>query len=156
MTGWRMAFVAGNELVIHAFANVKDNNDSGQFKAIQKAAITALEHPEITEQIKAKYERRLRGRVSTLTKLGFDASMPDGTFYLYFEIPKGIKGGRRFENAEDFSQFLIKEKLISSVPWDDEGHFVRISATFESKDQADDVRILKEIETRLSSLSFEF
>jgi LL-diaminopimelate aminotransferase len=156
MTGWRMAFVAGNELVIHAFANVKDNNDSGQFKAIQKAAITALEHPEITEQIKAKYERRLRGLVSTLKKLGFDASMPDGTFYLYFEIPKGIKGGRRFENAEDFSQFLIKEKLISSVPWDDEGHFVRFSATFESKDQADEVRILKEIETRLSSLSFEF
>jgi LL-diaminopimelate aminotransferase len=156
MTGWRMAFVAGNELVIHAFANVKDNNDSGQFKAIQKAAVTALEHPEITEQIKAKYERRLRGLVSTLKKLGFDASMPDGTFYLYVEIPKGIKGGRRFENAEEFSQFLIKEKLISSVPWDDEGHFVRFSATFESKDQADETRILKEIETRFSSLSFEF
>jgi len=91
-----------------------------------------------------------------LKKIGFDASMPDGTFYLYTEIPKGIKNGRRFESAEDFSQFLIKEKLISSVPWDDVGRFVRFSATFEAKDMDDEARILKEIEARLSSFSFEF
>ena len=156
MTGWRMAFVAGNELAVHAFANVKDNNDSGQFKAIQKAAATALDHPEITLEIKKKYERRLKGLTATLKKLGFDASMPDGTFYLYVEIPKGIENGRRFESGEDFSQFLIKEKLISTVPWDDSGHFIRFSATFESKDQADEERILKEIESRLSNFSFEF
>ena len=156
MTGWRMAFLAGNEPAIQAFANVKDNNDSGQFKAIQYAAIEALAHPEITEEIKKKYERRLKALSGMLKKLGFDASMPDGTFYLYTEIPKGMKDGRRFENAEDFSQFLIKEKLISSVPWDDAGHFVRFSATFEAKNTDDETRILKEIESRLSSLSFEF
>jgi len=156
MTGWRMAFVAGNELIIHAFANVKDNNDSGQFKAIQKAAITALEHPEITHAISAKYERRLTALVQVLKRLGFDAQVPGGTFYLFVEIPRGIKGGARFENAEDFSQFLIREKLISSVPWDDEGHFVRFSATFEAKDEKDEERILAEIEKRFSSLQFEF
>jgi LL-diaminopimelate aminotransferase len=156
MTGWRMAFLAGNELAVHAFANIKDNNDSGQFKAIQKAAALALDHPEITVEIKKKYARRLKELSEILRKLGFDASMPDGTFYLYVEIPKGIKRGRRFESGEDFSQFLIKEKLISSVPWDDAGGFVRFSATFEAKDIDDEARILKEIETRLSSLSFEF
>ncbi|HEY3346673.1 MAG TPA: aminotransferase class I/II-fold pyridoxal phosphate-dependent enzyme, partial [Nitrospirota bacterium] len=30
MTGWRLAFVAGNERVVAAFANIKDNYDSGQ------------------------------------------------------------------------------------------------------------------------------
>lgn len=156
MTGWRMAFVAGNELIVHAFANVKDNNDSGQFRAIQKAAATALDHPEITLEIKKKYERRLKGLVATLKKLGFDVTMPDGTFYLYVEAPKGIKNGRRFDSGEDFSQFLIKEMLISTVPWDDAGSFVRFSATFEAKDQADEERILKEIETRFSKFSFDF
>jgi len=39
MTGWRLAFIAGNELVVKGFAAVKDNNDSGQFAAIQKAGI---------------------------------------------------------------------------------------------------------------------
>ncbi len=156
MTGWRLAFVVGNELIIKAFANVKDNFDSGQFKAIQHAGVSALQNPEITEQIKTKYKRRIKSLVTLLSRLGFDASMPDGTFYLYVEIPKGIKGGRTFESGEDFSQFLIKEKLISTVPWDDVGHFVRFSATFEAPGEEEEKRILDEIEQRLSSLQFEF
>ncbi len=156
MTGWRLAFVAGNELIVKAFANVKDNFDSGQFKAIQQAGIKALENPDITDKIKAKYQRRLKALVDLLSKLGFDVSMPGGTFYLYVEIPKGLKGGRKFENAEDFSQFLIKEKLISTVPWDDVGNFIRFSATFEASGDKEETRILGEIEKRLSSLEFEF
>jgi LL-diaminopimelate aminotransferase len=155
MTGWRIAFVAGNELIVKAFANIKDNYDSGQFIAIQKAAIVALEHPELTDKIKEKYERRLRDLVAILSKIGFKASMPDGTFYLYVEIPRGLKNGRNFESAEDFSQFLIREKLISTVPWDDVGHFVRFSATFEAGIEEEN-RILNEIELRLSDLDFVF
>ena len=55
MTGWRMAFVVGNALAVKAFAAVKDNNDSGQFAAIQLAGKYALEHTEITEKTSEKY-----------------------------------------------------------------------------------------------------
>ena len=58
MTGWRLAFVCGNELVVKGFAAVKDNNDSGQFGAIQKAGVYCLDHPAITEKTAAKYSRR--------------------------------------------------------------------------------------------------
>lgn len=156
MTGWRLAFVAGNELVVSGFANVKDNYDSGQFIAIQKAGVYALEHPEITDEIKRKYKRRLKMLVDALNNVGFNASLPAGTFYLYVKIPKGIKGGRRFDSAEDFSQYLITEKLISSVPWDDCGSFVRFSATFEAKGIEDEKRIIAEIKKRLSETEFEF
>ncbi len=156
MTGWRMAFVTGNELIVKAFANVKDNYDSGQFKAIQKAAAVALKNPDITKKINAKYERRLKALVETLRGIGFNAEIPGGTFYLYVEIPKGIKGGKKFESAEDFSQFMIKEKLISTVPWDDIGNFVRFSATFEAENEKDELEILREVRERFSSLSFEF
>lgn len=156
MTGWRMAFVAGNEGVVKAFATVKDNYDSGQFKAIQWAAIQALEHPELTDIIKAKYERRLRELVRVLSSIGFAAEMPGGTFYLYVRSPKAIKGGRSFRTAEDFSQYLIKEKLISTVPWDDVGHFLRFSATFEAPSMEAEGRVIKEIERRFSGLQLEF
>ena len=116
MTGWRLSFAVGNERVIAGYGNVKDNYDSGQFKAIQKAGIYALDHPEITDEIVAKYERRLRAMVSVLAGMGFDAKMPAGSFYLYVKMPKGIKNGRRFTHAEEFSEFLIFEKLISTVP----------------------------------------
>jgi LL-diaminopimelate aminotransferase len=156
MTGWRLAFVAGNARIIAGYGNVKDNYDSGQFKAIQQAGVYALDHPEISDKIKAKYERRLTSLVATLRELGFDARMPAGTFYLYVKTPKGVQGGRRFANADEFSEFLIAEKLISTVPWDDAGSYIRFSATFESKGLADEKRVLKEFNKRMSGMQFEF
>jgi len=156
MTGWRIAFVVGNELIVKGVAHVKDNIDSGQFAAIQKAAIHALEHPDITETILEKYRRRLTKLVETLNSLGFDASMPGGSFFLYVEAPKGVKGGQRFKSGEEFSQYLIKEMMISTVPWDDVGNFIRFSATFSAKGLEEESRIINEIKNRLSSVQFEF
>ncbi len=156
MTGWRLAFVAGNERVIAGYGNVKDNYDSGQFKAIQKAGVYALDHPEITDEIRAKYERRLRAMSSVLAEMGFNARMPAGTFYLYVKMPKCVKNGKTFSNAEEFSEFLITEKLISTVPWDDAGSYIRFSATFESKGKADEQRVLEEFRKRMGGLRFEF
>src|SRR6185295_10192781 len=45
MIGWRMGFLVGHAKLVQAFADVKDNSDSGQFMAIQLAAKAALDHP---------------------------------------------------------------------------------------------------------------
>jgi len=156
MTGWRLAFVCGNEKIVKAFATVKDNNDSGQFLAIQYAGIHCLEHPEITEKTKEKYSRRLGLLAEALQSVGFKAEKPKGTFYLYMPIPKGIKGGESFASAEAFSQFMIREKLISTVPWDDAGAFVRFSATFDASTPEDEKKVIDEIKKRLSEVEFEF
>ena len=156
MTGWRIAFVVGNELIVKGIASVKDNIDSGQFAGIQKAGIYALEHPEITAKTVAKYKRRLSLLVETLNSMGFSAKMPGGSFFLYVGAPKGIKGGRKFENGEEFSQYLITEMLISTVPWDDVGNYVRFSATFAAKGEEEEKRIIGEIKNRLSKVAFEF
>ncbi len=156
MTGWRIGFIVGNELLVKAFAHVKDIIDSGQFAAIQKAGAYALAHPEITQQIVAKYKRRLTMLVDALNQAGFNASMPGGSFFLYVRAPKGIEGGSQFASGEDFSQFLIKEMMISTVPWDDVGPFVRFSATFNAKGEDEEKRIMKEIGERLSSVKFIF
>jgi len=156
MTGWRIAFVVGNELIVKGISYVKDNIDSGQFAPIQKAGIYALEHPDITERTVAKYKRRLSMLVDALNSVGFSAKMPGGSFFLYVGAPKGIKGGRKFENGEEFSQFLITEMLISTVPWDDVGHYIRFSATFAAKGEEEERRIINEIKNRLSKVEFEF
>ena len=156
MTGWRIAFIVGNELIVKGLSHVKDNVDSGQFAGIQKAGIYALEHPDITDRTVAKYKRRLTMLVETLNAMGFKAKMPGGSFFLYVGAPKGIKGGRRFANGEEFSQYLITEMLISTVPWDDVGHYVRFSATFAAKGEKEETRIMQEIKTRLSAVEFEF
>ena len=94
MTGWRLGWVCGNALAVKAFATVKDNADSGQFLAIQKAAIAALDdQAAITPAISEKYERRLTSMVNTLKKLGFNAKVPAGSFYLYVKAPKASSDG---------------------------------------------------------------
>src|SRR5947199_2798692 len=83
MIGWRMAFVAGHPKIVQAFADVKDNSDSGQFMAIQQAAAVALNHPEIFERTRTKYKRRLKKLVAALNNNGFQAKLPSGTYFLY-------------------------------------------------------------------------
>jgi len=155
MTGWRLAFVVGNKLLLDLFKHSKNNYDSGQFLAIQKAGIYALEHPEITEEIKKKYHRRHKKLVKLLNNIGFKAKMPGGTFFLYVRIPKSTKDGIVFKNAEEFSQYLIKKLHISSVPWDDQGPFIRFSVTFELQGKTED-EIFEELKRRLTSVEFEF
>lgn len=160
MTGWRLGFVVGNELIVKAYADVKDNTDSGQFLAIQEACAYSLDHPEITQKISEKYSRRMDGLVSVLNKNGLNAKKPKGSFFLYVKAPRAATGknGERvtFEKAEHFSQWMITEKLISTVPWDDAGAYVRFSVTFVAKDKADETRVLAEIDKRLGGSRFEF
>ena len=158
MTGWRLGFVTGNPLIVKAYADVKDNSDSGQFLAVQQACAYALDHPEITQQIASKYSRRMDGLVQVLSRHGFAAKKPKGSFFLYVRIPRSATDGKRvtFETAEAFSQWMITQKLISTVPWDDAGAYVRFSVTFVARDQADEKRVLAEIDKRLGRSKFEF
>jgi LL-diaminopimelate aminotransferase len=160
MTGWRCGFVAGNELLVRAYGDVKDNTDSGQFLAIQHAAAYCFDHPEITARIAGKYSRRMDGLVAVLRKAGFAAVKPKGSFFLYVPAPRAavLSDGRRleFRNAEEVSQWLITEKLISTVPWDDAGACLRWSVTFAANGPADEERVLREVGARLGDVRLEF
>jgi LL-diaminopimelate aminotransferase len=160
MTGWRCGFVAGNELLVKAYGDVKDNTDSGQFLAIQHASAYAFDHPEITTAIAAKYSRRMDRLVDVLAQAGFQAKKPRGSFFLYVAAPKRAKSPDgevvEFATAEAFSQWMITENLISTVPWDDAGAYVRFSVTFAATDEADEKRVVAEIGRRLSRHTFEW
>jgi LL-diaminopimelate aminotransferase len=160
MTGWRCGFVAGNELLVKAYGDMKDNTDSGQFLAIQHASAYCFDHPEITEKIAAKYSRRMDGLVQVLKSAGFNAKKPRGSFFLYVKAPKTVvtNGGTRVElkSAEDATQWLLSQKFISTVPWDDVGAYLRFSVTFLAKNEAEEKRVLSELGKRLGDVKFEF
>ena len=138
MTGWRCGFVAGNERLVKAYGAVKDNTDSGQFLAIQHASAYAFDHPEITAQIAAKYSRRMDLIVPMLRRLGFAAEKPRGSFLPVRagaeSRPPAADGGPEIEfaDAEACAQWMITEHLISTVPWDDAGAYLRFSVTFQA------------------------
>ena len=159
MTGWRCGFVAGNEQLVKAYGAVKDNTDSGQFLAIQNASAYAFDHPKITAQIAAKYSRRMDLLVPALRRLGFPVEKPRGSFFLYVPAPRhatSISGAEfYFENAESCSQWMITEHLISTVPWDDAGAYLRFSVTFQAPGgESDECRVVEELERRLARFRY--
>jgi LL-diaminopimelate aminotransferase len=156
MTGWRIGFVCGNSKAVKAYGTVKDNTDSGQFRAIQKAGIQALKHTEITKNTIAKYSRRFDLLINALNEVGFDAKKPKGTFYCYVKAPAGTENGRVFNTASEFSEFLIKESLISTVPWDDEGKYIRFSVTFEADSPRKEKEVIDEMKKRMKVLKLRF
>jgi LL-diaminopimelate aminotransferase len=156
MIGWRIGFVCGNARIVQAFADVKDNCDSGQFAAIQKAGAAALADDSIPRQVQTKYRRRLEKLVAALSRAGFDCKMPGGTYFLYTKAPRGTADGLVFETAEAASQHLITRQSIVSVPWDDAGSFLRFSVTYEAADEAAEDALMAEAERRLRECHLVF
>ncbi len=156
MIGWRIGWVCGHPQLVQAFADVKDNCDSGQFIAIQKAAAAALDEPAIPRHTREKYQRRLRKLVATLQACGFECAMPGGTYFLYTKSPRGVASGEQFETAEAASQFLITRQSIVTVPWDDAGAFLRFSVTYEAADEAAEDALMAETRQRLEQIELVF
>ncbi len=155
MIGWRMGFVAGHPTIVQAYADVKDNSDSGQFMAVQLAAAHALADPSIPAAIRAKYRRRLQKLVTALNAVGFTATMPGGTYFLYVKSPTGA-GDLHFANGEEASQYLIRDQSVCCVPWDDAGNYLRFSVTYTAATEAAEDELMRETVARLRAMALRF
>lgn len=127
MTGWRIGWVVGSAEAIRALSIVKTNLDSGQFTAIQRAAVAALETPaEQVDAIRETYRRRRDLVVATLNGLGWDLRPPRGSCYVWVPVPHG-------ETSVGFADRLLDEAGIFVAPGGGYGElgegYVRLSLT---------------------------
>ena len=131
MTGWRIGMAVGNEKLIAGLGKIKTNVDSGQFQAIQEAAITALNLPEQELQsIRDLYRERRKVMVEALERAGLEVYPSDATFYLWVKVPKGY-------SSAQFVERLLEECAIVCTPGNGfgehgEGYF-RISLTVSTE-----------------------
>lgn len=94
MTGWRIGYVVGNKEIIKGLSVIKSNTDTSQFLPVQKAAAFALNMDQsvVTENVEI-YRERMNAFVEGLSKLGLDVTPPDGSFFVWFPVPKGYTSG---------------------------------------------------------------
>ncbi len=155
MIGWRIGWVCGHPRLVQAFADIKDNSDSGQFIAIQKAAAAALDDDRIPQRVNAKYRRRLEKLVATLQSCGFQCRLPGGSYFLYTKAPRASESGP-LSSAEAASQYLITQHSMVTVPWDDAGQYLRFSVTYEAADEAAEDALMAEAKRRLQAAQLVF
>jgi LL-diaminopimelate aminotransferase len=125
MTGWRVAFAAGNAEAIKTLGTVKSNVDSGIFTAIQDAAIEAMLGPQDDVfEMSAIYQRRRDMVMDALPSIGLTARISKGTIYVWARIPEG------YTSAEFSGEALDRAGVImpagSAYGPDGEG-YIRIS-----------------------------
>ena len=110
MTGWRIAFIAGNAEAIGALATVKSNIDTGVFNAIQHAGAVALASDQTTVAAQcAVYQRRRDLLVPALRSMGMECETPHATIYVWARIPDGW-------TSVGFADHLLENAKVAVTP----------------------------------------
>lgn len=110
VAGWRIGWLAGNERIVKAVGQLKTNVDSGLFVAFQRACIAALSKGmgEVA-RVRNIYEKRCQMLSRTMQDIGWDARMPQATFYLWVPVPDN-------KGSMAFSKELLKRTEILVTP----------------------------------------
>lgn len=131
MTGWRVGWVCGNPQAVKALGTIKNNIDSGTFKAIQEAASKAFEiDKSYIEKLNKMYQERRDVAEAGLKELGWNIKPSKATFYLWLPTPSGM-------TSEEFATLMLEKAGIVVPPGNGygrygEGYF-RIALTKDSE-----------------------
>ncbi|HHW43018.1 LL-diaminopimelate aminotransferase [Desulfofundulus thermobenzoicus] len=110
MTGWRIGWAAGNREVIEALGRLKSNLDSGQFQAVQYAAMAGLQGPrEVVDRVNAVYRERRDILVDGFNSLGWSLTKPKATFYVWAPVPAG-------HTSESFAELVLEKASVVITP----------------------------------------
>lgn len=142
MTGWRVGFVCGNAEAITALGTIKNNIDSGVFKAIQQAAIAAYNIPkERIQKLNNMYKERKEVMEQGLRELGWNIETSKATFYLWVPVPKGF-------TSEEFVTAMLEKAHIVVPPGNGYGPngegFFRVALTRPVEEIKEALRRMKE------------
>ena len=129
MAGWRVGFVVGNRHIIQGLRTLKTNLDYGIFAALQTAAETALQLPDVyVQEVQARYRRRRDFLIQGLGQLGWDVPKTKATMYLWVPCPVGT-------SSTDFALNVLEQTGVVVTPGNAFGvageGYVRISLIAE-------------------------
>jgi aspartate aminotransferase len=121
MTGWRIGYAAGPEVLIKAMAKLQSQSTSNPSSIAQWASVEALNGPQdfIAAHNKIFKERRdLVVSMLNQTK-GLSCAMPEGAFYVYPScsgtIGKTAPSGKVIATDEDFVSELLAAEGVAAV-----------------------------------------
>lgn len=110
MAGWRVGFVVGNRHIIQGLRTLKTNLDYGIFAALQTAAETALQLPDVyLHEVQQRYRTRRDFLIQELGHLGWDVPKTKATMYLWVPCPPGI-------GSTDFAMNVLQQTGVVVTP----------------------------------------
>lgn len=125
IAGWRVGFVVGNRHIIQGLRTPKTNLNHGIFAALQAAAETALQLPDVyLHEVQVRYRTRRDFLIQGLGELGWTVPKTKATMYLWVPCPPGM-------GSTDFTLNVLQQTGVVVTPgnaFGSEGEgYVRIS-----------------------------
>ena len=94
MTGWRLAWAAGNSEALKALSKVKSYVDTGAFLAVQHAGAAVLDRAEeLVVPVRDEFCIRRDALVNALRDVGVPCEPPRATMYLWVPVPDRVASG---------------------------------------------------------------
>ncbi|HIK54163.1 MAG TPA: aspartate aminotransferase [Synechococcales cyanobacterium M55_K2018_004] len=142
MAGWRVGFVVGNRHIIQGLRTLKTNLDYGIFAALQKAAETALQLPDVyLHEVQVRYRTRRDFLIQGFAELGWDVPKPNATMYLWVPCPPGV-------GSTDFALNVLQQTGVVVTPGNAFGTggegYVRVSLIADCDRLGEALRRLKQ------------
>lgn len=110
MAGWRIGMAVGNAVAVEALARTKTNIDSGIFRPIQDAAVSALTGDQSWLKERNEVYRERRDLIlETLQELGIRANKPMASLYVWARVPDGY-------SSSEFTARLLDEASVCIAP----------------------------------------
>jgi len=117
MTGWRLGFALGSAKLLANMLKVQSHCTSNPVSFAQKAAVAALEGPQVSvEEMRAAYQARRDQIVAGLRAIpDIRCVQPQGAFYVYPNVGTHLKRGG-LEGTVALASRLLDESGVVVVP----------------------------------------
>lgn len=111
MAGWRVGAVVGNKYFIDTILKYKSNMDSGMFKPLQVAAITALGlGSDWFEYLNSQYTSRKLIAIKIMEELGCKPLLDGAGMFVWAKVPEHI------HNAELMADDILEKAKVFITP----------------------------------------
>jgi len=111
MCGWRIGYAAGPAAIVDKMTKCQENFNACANAVGQWAAVYALEHPELAEELRLIFEKRRERLLELIDGIdGMTCVRPNGAFYAFVDISSfGL-------DDKEFCNRLLEEKRVVCIP----------------------------------------
>ena len=148
MCGWRIGYVAGPAQIVDRMTKCQENFNACANAPGQYAAAVALEHPELSEELRQVFAKRREMILNGLSEIpGIRCNDPLGAFYVFPDISSfGL-------TSADFCNRLLDEEKVVCIPGSAFGEcgegFIRIAYTCNEDQLAEALARIRHFCSRL-------
>ncbi len=151
MTGWRIGYIGAPQWIADACNKIQGQITSGANSIAQRATIAALLAPvsSVKYMVDAFKVRRdlVLGLLNEIP--GIKTNVPEGAFYVFPDVSsffgKTLRG-KKINNSDDFSMYLLEEANVATVTGDAFGSkdCIRISYAASTEELTEALKRIKE------------